>query len=226
MLDARSIISKIDHSLLKPNLTVDQIKSGCELAIQYQTNSVYVQPYYLALAGREIQGSKVKLGTVIAFPHGNDLTSSKVHAVSQAISLGADELDIVMSIPAALNGDYVYVEEEIRAIMNSSSGKVIKVILETAFLSDDQVIQSCRAIERAGAHYAKTSTGFAPAGATVHHVRLMRSALTAPRIKAAGGISTLKQVLEMLEAGTDVVGTSNTEGIVKEMKSAGALGIG
>ena len=217
-MDASSIISKIDHSLLSPNLTLEQIKNGCEFALTYKPHSIYVQPFYIDYVKQELRGSEVKLGTVVAFPHGNELTSTKIHAVKEALRLGADELDVVMNIPAALNGDYEYIETEIREIVNVAIGKIIKVILETAFLTDTQISLSCQAIERANAHYVKTSTGFAATGATTRHVALMRRSVSPRvRIKASGGIRTLEQVLAMSEAGADLIASSSTESIVVEL---------
>src|SRR5512146_812922 len=158
----------IDHSLLKPELTEADVIAGCELAARYHVASVCVKPADVALAARLLKGSDVAVGTVIGFPHGNSTTAVKVCEAQDALANGAVELDMVINIGALRSGKYETVRDEIRAVVEAAKGKaLVKVILENAYLTDEQKVTACQLAEAAGADFVKTSTGFAPTGATI-----------------------------------------------------------
>src|SRR5512146_1407131 len=162
----------IDHSLLKPELTEADVIAGCQLAASYHVASVCVKPADVALAARLLQGSDVAVGTVIGFPHGNSTTAVKVFEARDALANGAVELDMVINIGALRSGKYDYVRDEIHAVVEAARGKaLVKVILENAYLTDEQKVAACQLAEAAGADFVKTSTGFAPTGATIEDVQ-------------------------------------------------------
>jgi deoxyribose-phosphate aldolase len=218
-LTVSEIAGLIDHSLLRPELTDDDIRTGCDLADRYRVWSVCVRPSDVVSAAHLLAGSKVAVGTVVGFPHGNATTASKRFETRRALDEGAREIDMVINIGALRSGRLVYVEDEIAQIVEEShcGQSLVKVILENAYLDDDQIIEGSRLAERAGAEFIKTSTGFAPGGATVHDLMLMAGA-TSPkvRIKAAGGVRTLDRLLELVAIGVTRFGATATAVILDE----------
>ena len=211
----------IDHSLLRPQLTLSEVVDGCALAARYQVVSVCVRPADVALAAKELAGAGVSVGTVVSFPHGDSATSTKVHEASRAMENGAVELDMVMNIGLLLSGEYERVQDDIAAVVDTAAGAaIVKVILENAYLTDDQKVVACGLVEAAGADYVKTSTGFAPTGATIEDLRLMRASVGPNmKVKAAHGVRTLDALLAVMEAGADRCGATATAPILDDYRS-------
>ena len=210
----------IDHSLLKPEMTEAEVAAGCELARAYHVASVCVKPCHVGLAARLLKGSDVAVGTVVGFPHGGSTTAIKAAEARQAIADGAVELDMVLNIGELRSGHAEYVKEDIRAVVEAAQGKaLVKVILENAYLTNEEKALACRLAEAAGADFVKTSTGFAPSGATVADLKLMRASV-GPRVqvKAAGGVRTLDAILEVIDTGATRVGATATTAILDEFK--------
>lgn len=211
----------IDHSLLRPELTSDEVRSGCELAKQYHVATVCVKPCHVSLAKSILEGSDVVVSTVIGFPHGANTTAVKVFEAQEAMDHGARELDMVLNIGELRSGNHDLVRSDIQAVCEEAHarGVRVKVILENAYLSDEQKMHACKLCEEAGADWVKTSTGFAPSGATLDDLRLMRSAVS-PRvqIKAAGGVRTLDQLLAVIDVGCTRSGATATAAILEEFK--------
>ena len=210
-----NLISLIDHSVLKPTSTVQDVKDGAAIALKYQTAAYCIRPSDVPLASKLLAGSDVKVCTVIGFPHGTTDTTSKAFEAAEAVRNGAHEVDMVINIGWMLSGDLVAVEDDIRQVVNAARGvndtACIKVILETAYLSREQVVKACEMSESAGADFVKTSTGFAPEGATVENIALMRATVgDRLGVKASGGIRTLEQVEALVAAGARRVGLSGT----------------
>lgn len=202
----------IDHSLLKPQLTLGDVAAGCEIAARYEVVSVCVRPADVAFAAKELAGTSVAVGTVISFPHGDSTTATKVFESQRAMEDGAVELDMVLNIGMLLSGENGMVEEDIRAVVEAAEDRaLVKVILENAYLTDVQKVTACHLAEAAGAHYVKTSTGYAPTGATLEDLRLMRASVgPAVKVKAAHGVRTLDALLAVIEAGADRCGATAT----------------
>ena len=212
------LAATIDHSLLRPQLTSDDIIQGCATAVRYRVASVCVRPADVSLASRELGQSRVAVGTVISFPHGDSVTETKVFEASRALEDGAVELDMVMNIGSMLSGDYKRVEADMRAVVEAAAGEaIVKVILENAYLTDDQKVRACHLAESAGADYVKTSTGYAPSGATLDDLRLMRGSVGPKvKVKAAHGVRTLDALLAVIEAGADRCGATATATILDD----------
>ncbi|MCS7060116.1 MAG: deoxyribose-phosphate aldolase [Anaerolineae bacterium] len=210
----------IDHSLLRPELTEAEVIAGCELAKRYNVASVCVRPCDVVLAARLLAGSDVAVGTVIGFPHGTTTTAVKVFEAQEALSNGAVELDMVLNIGALRSGKADFVRNDIAAVVEAARGRaIVKVILENAYLSDDQKVLGCQLSEQAGAHFVKTSTGFAPSGATLEDLRLMRASVGPNvQVKAAGGVRTLDMALAVIDAGCTRFGATATAVILEEFK--------
>ncbi len=208
----------IDHSLLKPELTEADVIAGCELAAHYHVASVCVKPADVALAARLLKGSDVAVGTVIGFPHGNATTAVKVFEARDALANGAVELDMVINIGALRSGKYETVRDEIYAVVEAARGKaLVKVILENAYLTDEQKVTACQLAEAAGADFVKTSTGFAPTGATLEDVRLMRRSVSdRVQVKCAHGVRTVQALRDMIAAGVPRSGATATSAILDE----------
>ncbi len=210
---------RIDHSLLKPELTEADIIAGCELAQRYHVASVCVKPCYVPVAAHHLVGSDVAVGTVVSFPHGSSTTATKVFEARQALADGARELDMVANYGELLSGHSQAVEADIRAVAEvaHSGGAILKVILENAYLSDEQKVLGCRLAEAAGADFVKTSTGYAPSGATVADIRLMLATVSPHvQVKAAHGVRTLDALLAMIDAGATRVGATATAAMLDE----------
>lgn len=210
----------IDHSLLRPELTEAEVIAGCELARNYHVASVCVKPCYVSLAARLLAGSDVAVGTVVGFPHGSSTTATKVAEARDGIANGACELDIVINIGELRSGHAEYVKEDIRAVVKAAKAKaIVKVILENACLTDEEKVLGCKLAEAAGADFVKTSTGFAPSGATINDLKLMRSSVSSRvQVKAAGGIRTLEAILDVIDAGATRVGATATASILDEFR--------
>lgn len=217
-----AIAKKIDHSMLGPTMTDRELEAGCELAVQYDVASVCVKPYGVRLAAKILQGSGVRVGTTIGFPHGGNATSVKVFEAKNAIAEGAIELDMVVNIGQAIGGRWDAVRDDIAALVRVAhvGGAIVKVIFENCYLNDEQKIRLCQICGDVGADYVKTSTGYGTGGATNHDVILMRRA--APKhvkIKAAGGIRDLDAAIGVAKLGCDRIGASNTAVILDELKA-------
>ncbi|MEM6885994.1 MAG: deoxyribose-phosphate aldolase [Verrucomicrobiota bacterium] len=204
-----SLAKYIDHTLLKPEATIDQIEQLCTEAAEHQFASVCINPYWVPTAKKALAGSDVKVCTVIGFPLGAGLSHGKVHETQEAIIAGADEVDMVQNIGAAREGHWNFIEHEIHEIVSTAEGRIVKVILETCLLDSDQIRHCCQAAERAGASFVKTSTGFSTGGATIEDVKLMRESVSnAVQIKASGGIRDFASAQQMIDAGATRLGTS------------------
>jgi deoxyribose-phosphate aldolase len=221
-LTERDIAKTIDHSLLRPELDDAFVEEGCRLAARYDVASVCVRPADVLRARAILDGTDVAVGTTIGFPHGNHLTATKVFEAQRALADGATELDMVIQIGALKAGRDADVEADIRAVVEvaHAAGAIVKVIFENAYLTDDEKIRACHLTEAAGAEFVKTSTGFAPTGATHDDLRLMR-ANTSPHIqvKAAGGVRTLDALLEVMALGVTRVGATATATIIGEFRA-------
>lgn len=208
----------IDHSLLKPEMTEAEVIAGCELAKKYHVASVCVKPCDVKLAVGILKDSDVLVGTVLGFPHGSSVTSIKMAEARQAMEDGAVELDMVLNIGALRSGKYDYVLKDIKAVVDTARGKaLVKVILENAYLTDEQKVKACQLCEEAGADFVKTSTGYAPSGATLDDVRLMRKTVSEKvQVKCAGGVRTLDALLDMIDAGVTRSGATTTAVMLDE----------
>ncbi|MDR2252895.1 MAG: deoxyribose-phosphate aldolase [Bifidobacteriaceae bacterium] len=210
----------IDHSLLRPELTEADVRAGCGVAAQYEVASVCARPADVPLCVELLAGTGVAVGTVVGFPHGANTTSTKVFEAAEAVARGAVELDMVLNIGWLLSGYLERVADEIGAVVEAAEGATVKVILENAYLNDEQKRSACRLAARAGADFVKTSTGFAPSGATLHDLRLMRQAVPGSvKVKAAGGIRTLDALADALEAGISRCGATATAVILDHFKA-------
>lgn len=221
-LTERDIAKTIDHSLLRPELDDAFVEAGCRLAAKYDVASVCVRPADVRRARAILDGTDVAVGTTIGFPHGNHLTATKVLEAERALADGATELDMVLQIGALKSGRDADVQADIQAIVDlgHAHGAIVKVIFENAYLTDDEKIRACRLSESAGADFVKTSTGFAPGGATHDDLRLMR-ANTSPhiRVKAAGGVRTLDALLAVMNLGVTRIGATATETIIEDFRA-------
>lgn len=215
------IARMIDHSLLRPSLTVRELEEGCRTALAYGVASVCIMPYHLKRCAEILRGSGVKAGTTVGFPHGGHAPSVKLAEARQALADGAEELDAVVNISRVLSGDWDPVREELEAIVDLAHGEgaKVKVIFENAYLGDPQKIRLCEICGAIGADWVKTSTGYGPGGATLEDLRLMREhAPPHVQVKAAGGVRSLDRLLEVRAIGVTRVGASRTVDILQECK--------
>jgi deoxyribose-phosphate aldolase len=218
--DWRSAANLIDHTLLKPDATRTQVINLCDEAVRYSFHAVMVNPANVALAAVHLHGSPVKVGTVIGFPLGANLTLVKITEAEAALRGGAHELDMVLDIGALKSGDRVVVQQEMRSVVRLAHdrGAILKVILENGLLTQVEKILACSLALEAGVDFVKTSTGFSDAGATAADVVLMRGVVGhRVGVKAAGGIRTAAQFMNMIDAGANRIGTSAGVEIVREM---------
>jgi deoxyribose-phosphate aldolase len=221
-LTEKTIAKTIDHSLLRPELADSFVEDGCRLALEYHVASVCVRPADVRRAKAILGETDVAVGTVIGFPHGSHLTSTKVFEAQQVLAEGATELDMVIQIGALKSGRDDDVQADIEAVVQvaHASGAIVKVIFENAYLTDDEKVRACHLSEAAGADFVKTSTGFAPGGATHDDLRLMR-ANTSPhvQVKAAGGVRTLDALLDVMALGVTRVGATATKAIIDDFRA-------
>jgi deoxyribose-phosphate aldolase len=216
----KRVAKTIDHSTLGPAMTLDEVKAGCDVALKYDVASVCCKPCDVKFVAEILKGSDVLVGTVVGFPHGSSTTESKVSETKQAVADGAVEIDVVINIGHLKSGKTQEIQDEISAVVAAAAGNQVKVILENAYLTDAEKVIACKLIEAAGAHYVKTSTGFAPTGATLADVKLMRATCSPKvKVKSAGGVKSLDQLLEFLDAGIDRSGSSSTASILDEFIS-------
>lgn len=208
------ILKKVDHTLLKQISTMEDIKKLCDDAIKFNTASVCIPPCYVKEA-KEYVGDKMKICTVIGFPNGYNLTSVKMFETEEAIKDGADEIDMVINIGKLKEKKYDYILNEINGIKTKCNGKILKVIIETCLLTEEEKIKMCEIVSESDADYIKTSTGFSMGGATLEDIKLFKKYIkNNKKIKAAGGIKEFEDAEEFIEAGADRLGTSK---LVAEM---------
>lgn len=217
----RQIAKSIDHSLLKPELTEAQVEDGLQLAARYDVAAVCCRPCDIPLAARLLSGTDVRVGSTVGFPHGANTTATKVTEALQAMDSGAVELDMVLNIGQLLSGNIEYVRADIAAVVEVARGRaMVKVILENAYLTEDQTVSASKTVAVAGGDFVKTSTGFAPSGAKVSDLILMRASVPPTvQLKATGGIRSLDTMLEVLDVGVTRVGATATEQILEEFKA-------
>lgn len=209
----------IDHSILKPDHRYSDVEQGAQVALKFNTASLCIRPMDVSLAAKLLAGSEVAVCTVIGFPHGSVTTATKVFETNDAIANGATEVDMVLNISALLSGDFELVQRDISAVTEAAHAKgvSVKVIFETAFLDDELVVKACQLTEAAGADYVKTSTGFAVEGATLHNIKLMKATVgDRLKVKSSGGVRTLDQLIDFMDAGISRSGSSATEAILAE----------
>ena len=223
-----ALAKMIDHSLLKPELTWEGTLKGLEVAMAYDVAAATIKPCYTRLAADVLKGSSVFVNPVICFPLGYDTTAVKAAATRQAVDEGADEIDMVLNLGALFDGEFDFVRDDIAAVVKAAQGKTVKVILETGYYKDmDLIVKACQLIEEAGGHFVKTSTGFASSpyknehGETVGYtneiLKLMRESVSEiVQVKAAQGVRRLPDALEVIEIGATRFGVSRTEALMKE----------
>jgi deoxyribose-phosphate aldolase len=215
------VAKMIDHSLLNPTLTWDELEHGIALALAYDVASVCIMPYALKHCAERLRGSNVRASTTIGFPHGGHSTAIKVAEARQALADGGEELDMVVNISKVLSGDWPYVEQDIREVVEAThaAGRKVKVIFENAYLNDDQKIQLCEICAELGADWVKTSTGYAPTGATDADLMLMRKhSPPSVQVKAAGGIRDLDALLRVRALGVTRCGATRTASMMDEAR--------
>jgi deoxyribose-phosphate aldolase len=222
--EEKQLAGCIDHTLLSATATSEQIKQLCREAKEYGFCAVSVNPRWVELTAEELHGCKVSVGGVVSLPLGADSTKIKVAQAKEAIFAGADEIDMVADLAAIIEGDEKYLSNQLKAVLGvcrSMRPKVLlKVIIESAALDREQKIFACQIADKCGVDFVKTSTGLNPAGgATVEDVRLMKESAPNCKVKAAGGIRTAKQAVEMLEAGADRIGTSSGVQIINQLRA-------
>ncbi len=221
MADLKEILSRCDHTLLGVTSTWEEIKGICDAGIKYQTASVCIPPSYVERAKNYV-GDKLKICTVIGFPNGYNTTEAKVFEAKDAIEKGADEIDMVINIGSLKDGLHNEIREEIRRIKEACGEHILKVIIETCLLTEEEKITMCHLVTEAGADYIKTSTGFSKSGATLADVRLMRTNVGKNvLVKAAGGISGIEDAEEFIKNGADRLGTSRVVKAVEGIEGSG-----
>lgn len=212
-MNVSEILSHVDHTQLKAFATWEDIQKLCEEAIRFQTASVCVPPCYIERI-HKTYGEKVRICTVVGFPLGYSVTEAKEAEIKKAIADGAEEIDIVVNITDVKNHDFEAVEKEVAALRKATGDKILKVIIETCYLTEEEKIRLCEIVTRTGADYIKTSTGFGTAGATLEDIRLFREHIGAEvKMKAAGGIRTKEAMEAYLELGCDRIGCSSAASI-------------
>ena len=214
-MDKQAMLSRCDHTLLKPFSTWEDMIPICEDALKYHTASVCIPPSFVKKAHETYP--ELNICTVIGFPNGYNTTAVKVFEAKEAISEGASEIDMVINIGAMKAGNYDFVEREITALREATRGKILKVIVETCYLTEEEKIKVCELVTNAGADFIKTSTGFGPAGATIEDINLFKKHI-GPKVKmkAAGGISTVEDLEAFVDAGCERIGTSRAIGLLKD----------
>jgi deoxyribose-phosphate aldolase len=220
-IDQKTMASMIDHTILKPTATKAQIIQLCKEAKEYQFASVCINPCFVKLAANKLKDSGVKICTVIGFPLGANTSELKAIEAKIAITEGAQEIDMVINVGALKEGDLEYVENDITRVVEASKGALVKVIIETCFLTDEEKVSVCNLAKKSGADFVKTSTGFGSGGATPADVSLMRKTVGETMgVKASGGVRNLIDALAVIEAGANRIGTSAGLAIINELLNA------
>ena len=213
----QQVAKTIDHSLLKPEMTRAEVQAGCEIAKKYDVASVCCKPADVKFCADLLKGTDVEVGTVVGFPHGSSDTETKVFETKLAISHGATEIDMVINIGWMKSGMYEEVQTDIAAVVQAAEGKCVKVILENAYLTKEEIAKGSKLVEAAGADYVKTSTGYAPTGATLEDIKIMKENVSSKvKVKSAGGVRTLDVLLEYLDAGISRTGATTTANMLDE----------
>ena len=217
------VSSVIDHSVLRPESTANDISIGAEVALRNNVASLCIRPCDVSQGFELLKGSTVFLSTVSGFPHGTTTTATKVFESQEAVKSGAVELDMVLNVGWLVSGRVDEVTADIAAVVSAAKAQnpsvMVKVIFETALLNEEQIVAACHASEAAGADYVKTSTGFASSGATAEHIRLMRATVgDRLGVKASGGVRTLDSIIDMIDAGASRVGSSSTDAVLAEFR--------
>ncbi|HKU23098.1 MAG TPA: deoxyribose-phosphate aldolase [Terriglobales bacterium] len=208
-----------DHSIIRPEVTRQEVAAAAEAAASLRTATLTVQPHYIRFAAPFLKGSGVLLGTVVGFPHGNETPAIKEYAAKTVLDLGAEEIDMVMNIPALRNGEKDVFLADIQGVVRAADGRIVKVILENCYLAQEEKRRACQWIAEAGAHFVKTATAYASGGATLEDVRLMHEAVAGRcRVKAAGGVRQIGEVLEYLRAGATRFGSTRTQQFVQAFR--------
>lgn len=208
-MDKKTIASMIDHTLLKPEATPAQVEKLCAEAAEYHFASVCVNPVYIPLAARLLDGTGVKVCCVVGFPLGAIAPEQKAAEAASCAAMGAEELDMVIHVGAAKAGDWALVQRDIAGVVKAAAGRTVKVIIETCLLTDEEKVKACEAAKAAGADFVKTSTGFSTGGATTHDIALMRKTVGPEMgVKASGGIRDYATAMAMIEARANRIGAS------------------
>ena len=216
-MDINEILSKVDHTLLSQTSTWEEIKSVCDDGMKYKTASICIPPCYVKSA-KEYVKHNLKICTVIGFPNGYSTLETKLFETQNALNSGADEIDMVINLGYVKQKKFEAIENEVRKIKSVCKDKILKVIIETCLLTDEEKIKMCEVISKSGADYIKTSTGFSKSGATIHDVELFKNNISdSVKIKAAGGISSLEDAENFLKSGASRLGTSRIVKLVKNM---------
>lgn len=215
------VAKMIDHSLLNPTLTTDDLDAGIQLALAYDVASVCILPYYLKICAEQLAGSSVMASTTIGFPHGGHTTAIKQTEAERALADGCQELDMVVNISKVLSGDWDYVQSDIQAVIEPAhaAGQKVKVIFENCYLNDDQKIRLCEICGELNADWVKTSTGYGTGGATIEDLKLMRA--NSPdhvQVKAAGGVRDMDKLLEVRALGVTRIGASRTKDMLDDCR--------
>lgn len=212
----------IDHTILKPESTEEQVKKVCNEAKEYEFASVCVNSYYTSLVRKELEGTEVKTCVVVGFPLGATLKEVKAFETKKAIENGAQEIDMVINVGALKSKNYNYVKEDIKAVVNAANGRaLVKVIIETCLLTREEKIKACEISKEAGADFVKTSTGFSTGGATAEDIKLMRETVGPDiGVKASGGVRTIKDAQAVIDAGASRIGASSSIAIVEGTKGS------
>lgn len=220
VVDVSSFAKLFDHSIVRPNATRAEVIQFGETAARLGTATLTVQPHYIPLAVELLRGTDVLVGTVVGFPHGNETPAMKQYQAQQVLNLGAQEIDMVMNIPALKNGEQRVFIQDIEGVVRAAEGRVVKVITENWYLSDEEKRRACDWIAQAGAHFVKTSTAYAEGGATLEDVRLMYEVVNGRcQVKAAGGVRELPELREYLRAGARRFGSTRTDGFVRAFQA-------
>jgi deoxyribose-phosphate aldolase len=215
-MKVQNLAKLFDHSIVRPNATTEEVIKYAETAARLKTASLVVQPHYIRLAVKEMQGTGVLVGSVVGFPHGNETPAIKAYQANAVLDLGTEEIDMVMNIPALKNCEKEIFIEDIQGVVHAAQGVKVKVITENCYLTKEEKWRACQWIAEAGAHFVKTATAFADGGATLDDVRLMVAAVAGRcQVKAAGGIRQINEVLEFLRAGARRFGSSRTDQLVQ-----------
>lgn len=219
-MDAAGFAKLFDHSIVRPDATLAEVSQFADTAVRLGTATLTVQPHYIQFAAQQLRASGVLLGTVVGFPHGNETPAMKEYQAKQVLDLGAEEIDMVMNIPALKNGEREVFIRDIGGVVRAAQGRTVKVITENCYLKQEEKRLACEWIAEAGAGFVKTSTAYADGGATLEDVRLMYQVVNGRcLVKAAGGIREVHEVLQYLQAGARRFGSTRTEQLVRAFQA-------